>query len=90
MKAYFIAGTVLRPQLLVPCAILSVADRMTQWANLKLLLNKSRVGVWHISDIPLAFNTYADLTIGSVTGSINEKLLSARLKGAWPMFALPS
>jgi len=60
---------------------------MAQWPNLEPFPNDSSVGVWHMSDIPLAFGTYAGLNIGNGTITEDEQLLSARLMDVWLTFA---
>src|ERR1700733_7955345 len=60
---------------------------MAQWPNLEPFPNDSSVGVWHGSDIPLAFGTYAGLNIGNGTITEDERLLSARLMDVLLTFA---
>jgi carboxylesterase type B len=61
---------------------------MAQWPNLEPFPNDPNVGVWHMSDVPLAFGTYAGLSVGNNhTVTEDEELLSARLMDAWLTFA---
>jgi hypothetical protein len=60
---------------------------MAQWPNLEPFPNDSSVGVWHMSDIPLAFATYVGLNIWNGTITEDEQLLSVRLMDVWLTFA---
>jgi hypothetical protein len=59
---------------------------MAQWPNLEPFPDDSSVGVWHMSDIPLA-GTFAGLYIGNGIVSENERILSSQLMDAWLTFA---
>ena len=60
---------------------------MAQWPNLEPFPDDPSVGVWHMSDIPLAFGTFAGLDIGNGIVVENERMLSSRLMDAWLTFA---
>jgi hypothetical protein len=63
------------------------ARYLAQWPNLEPFPNDPSIGVWHMSDIPLAFRTYADVNFRKGTATKNEQLLSSRLMDAWLTFA---